>query len=262
MHGFGIFVVGCLVSLTLVAVICILAERIAKGYVPVMIAGLLAGVTILADIMASAKLVDLQMFGMDLVADAGIFVFPVILLGQDYLNEFYGKKAAQVAVWSGFMAKIYLAIMLPFLISNFFPWSIYATELQEASKITLALGARISIASIIAYFLSGFTNVYVYDRLKVITKNKKKWLWVRNNVSSNVAMLFDNILFCFIAFGGVLPFEVVWGMVLAGILLKWMLNWLDTIFLYIMYWFKENGIISGEHHLKHPEEAVAEGDAS
>src|SRR5690554_200488 len=114
MQGFLIFLMGCAISLGIVMVVCVLSERIAKGNVPIMIAALLAGVTVIADIMASAKMVELNIFGWQLTATAGTFVFPVILLGFDYLNEFYGKDAAKIGVWGGFMAKLYMAIMVPF----------------------------------------------------------------------------------------------------------------------------------------------------
>jgi|GEM_PF-1467874 len=249
--SFWAFLLMMAISLGIVAVICIVSERLAKGYVPIMIAAVLAGVTIIADITASAKLIELNFFGWELVTTAGIFAFPVILLGFDYLNEFYGKDAAKIGVWGGFMAKVYMALMLPLLLSDFLPAAGFALELQDASRIALAQGARIGIASIIAYFLSGFTNVYVYSYVNKLTKGTKKTIWIRNNVSSNVAMLFDSILFILLAFAFTLPWPVVFAMIWAGVILKWLCNWLDTIFLYAMYWFKENGIISGEHHKKH-----------
>lgn len=257
MHGFYVFAVGCIISLALVTATIILAERIAKGNVPIMIAGLLAGVTVLADVLASAKLTDLTFFGQICTIDGGTCIFPVILLGQDYLNEFYGPKAATTAVWGGFMSKIFFALMLPFVLSDFFPAAEFAIDLQEASRIALNLGPRIAIVSIIAYFCSGYTNVFVYDWINRKTKGGLKWLWLRNNVSSNVAMLFDNILFCFGAFYGVIPTAAVWSMVFAGILLKWICNWLDTIFLYLMYWLKKTGIIYGGEARTFEEEAEA-----
>lgn len=245
MQGLWIFGTGCIISLALVTATIILAERVAKGNVPIMIAGLLAGVTVLADVLASAKLADMVFFGQTATIDGGTCIFPVILLGQDYLNEFYGPKAATTAVWGGFMSKIFFALMLPFVLSDFFPASPFAVDLQEASRIALNLGPRIAVVSIIAYFCSGYTNVWVYDKINKATKGTIGTLWIRNNVSSNVAMLFDNILFCFGAFYGVIPTAAVWSMVLAGILLKWICNWLDTVFLYLMYWLKKNGVIYG-----------------
>lgn len=248
MQGFLVFLMGCAISLGIVMVVCIVAERIAKGHVPIVIAGLLAGVTIIADIMASAKLVELNFFGWNIITTAGVFAFPVILLGLDYLNEFYGKDAAKVAVWGGFMAKIYMVLMIPLLLSDIIPAAGFALDLQDASRISLALGARIGIASIIAYFFAGFTNVYVYSYMMKVTGGKH--LWIRNNVSSNVSMIFDQIIFLLLAFVGVLPITVIGSMIFAGMILKWICNWMDTIFLYTMYWFKNKGIISGEHHMK------------
>lgn len=253
--SFWAFLLMMAMSLGIVAVICVISERLAKGYVPIMIAALLAGVTIIADITASAKLIELNFFGWELITTAGIFAFPVILLGFDYLNEFYGKESAKIGVWGGFMAKVYMALMLPVLLSDFLPAAGFALDLQDASRIALAQGARIGLASIVAYFLSGFTNVYVYAYMNKVTKGLKKSLWIRNNVSSNVAMLFDSILFTILAFAFTLPWPVIIAMIWAGVILKWICNWLDTIFLYLMYWFKEKGIISGDHHKQHEDGA-------
>lgn len=257
MQGLYVFGVGCIISLALVTAAIILSEKVGKGHVPVMIAGVLAGVTILADVLASGKLAELTFFGQVVTIDGGTCIFPVILLGQDYLNEFYGPKAASTAVWGGFLSKIFFALMLPFVLSDFFPAAEFAVEIQDASRIALNLGPRIAIVSIIAYFLSGYTNVLVYDWVNKKTKGGLKWLWLRNNLSSNVAMLFDNILFCFGAFYGEIPTAAVWSMVFAGILLKWICNWLDTIFLYLMYWLKKTGVIYGKETANTFEEEIA-----
>lgn len=248
MEGLIIMIRAAFVALVVMTVLVLFAERFAKGYVPMVIAAVLAGVTIVADIMAGAKFIEVNFFGWLMEAEAGTFVFPVILLGVDYLNEFYGKTLARFAVIGGWLAKIYMALLFPFLLSDYLPWAGFAVEFgqDEMAKIILGLAPRIAIVSIIAYLLAGLSNVHIYAWLMKLTKGKH--LWLRNNVSSNVAMLFDTILFVFGAFLFVLPIYVVINMVFAQIIMKWITNWMDTIFLYLMAYLKTKGIITGKQH--------------
>lgn len=249
MQGILIYLLGAGVSLTLVTAGVIVSERAGKKYATLMIVSMLAGVTLFSDIMASAKLSELVFFKWHLTIPVGTFAFPVILLGQDYLNEFYGDKVARTGVWGGFLAKLFMAIMMPLLLSDLIPSGQFV-DLESAARFCLAQSPRMAIASIICYWASGYTNVYTYAWIYKTLGGGPKWLWVRNNVSSNVAMLFDSVLFIILAFGGTMPWNVLWSMIWAMVLLKWICNWADTLFLYLMYWLKSSGIISGEHHRK------------
>lgn len=258
MQGILIYLIGAGISLTLVTVGVLVSERLGKKHATYMIVALLAGITLFSDILASAKMSELTFFKWQLTIPAGTFVFPVILLGQDYLNEFYGEKVARTGVWGGFLAKIFMAIMLPILLSDIIPSGQFA-DLESAARFCLSQSPRVAIASIICYWLAGYVNVYTYAWIYKITGSGPKWLWVRNNVSSNLAMLFDSVFFIILAFGGTMPWNVIGSMIWAMVLLKWICNWADTLFLYLMYWLKRTGIISGEHHRKDGQ--VAGGEA-
>lgn len=244
-QGIGVYLQAAILALVLVTATVIFAERssIGKGYVPVLIGCLLAGITILSDIMASAKLVSLVFGGREFTTTAGTLIFPVILLGQDYINEFYGQEVAMRMVYGGWIAKIFMAILLLVLLYAT-PAASYAQEQAEMANKVLGLTPRIGIASIVAYLISGTVNVKVYDWLRKATKERH--LWLRNNASSNAAMLVDTAVFCTAAFVGALPSNVVLDISLTMIVVKIITNWLDTGFLYLMTYLKQGGWIKQE----------------
>lgn len=249
MQGIWIYLFGASISLTIVTLGVLVSERVGRKQATLMIVAMLAGVTLFSDIMASAKLSELTFLKWQLTIPVGTFAFPVILLGQDYLNEFYGERVAKAGVWGGFLAKLFMAVMMPILLSDMIPSGQFV-DLESAARFCLSQSPRMAIASIICYWAAGYTNVLTYAWIYKATGGGPKWLWVRNNVSSNVAMLFDSVLFIILAFGGTMPWNVLGSMIWAMILLKWICNWADTGFLYLMYWLKSSGIISGEHHRK------------
>jgi uncharacterized integral membrane protein (TIGR00697 family) len=77
---------------------------------------------------------------------------------------------------------------------------------------------RIVVASITAEVLSELIDTEGY-RLWV-ERVTERYQWMRVLVSNAVAVPVDSLVFAWLAFGGVLPTNVVWSIVLANILIK------------------------------------------
>ncbi|MCJ7625791.1 MAG: queuosine precursor transporter, partial [Anaerolineaceae bacterium] len=77
---------------------------------------------------------------------------------------------------------------------------------------------RIVIASIVAEIIAEFIDTEGY-RLWT-EKVTKKYQWSRVLVSNAVSIPVDSLLFCWIAFGGVLPTSVVWAIFGSNVLVK------------------------------------------
>ena len=73
-----------------------------------------------------------------------------------------------------------------------------------------------------------------------------KWIWIRNNLSTMLSQIIDSIVFCAIAFVGLVPAEEFWEIVVTTYLLKWMVAVADTPLVYLArHWKKNNKIVSG-----------------
>ncbi|MGL4672970.1 queuosine precursor transporter, partial [Cetobacterium sp.] len=58
-------------------------------------------------------------------------------------------------------------------------------------------------------------------------------LWIRNNGSTMVSQLVDNVLFTSLAFAGVFPINIMFEIFLSTYILKWIVAAMDTPFLYL-----------------------------
>lgn len=161
----------------------------------------------------------------------GIFFVPILFLVTDIISEVYGKKKAkQFVLISVFillilLAATYLAILLP-------PNETWGN--QEAFQSIFGASVRMIIASIIAFVVSQFHDVWAFHRLKKATKGK--FLWLRNNVSTMGSQLIDTTLFMFIAFYQITPkftISFIITLIIPYYLFKVLFSFIDTPFVYL-----------------------------
>lgn len=160
---------------------------------------------------------------------AGILVFPLSYILGDVLTEVYGFNRARRIIYYGFVANIFMAIILWVAIK--LPpapgW-----PLQKEFEAIHSLVPRIVLASVIGYLLGELTNSFVMSRLKILTK--ARFLWVRT-ISSTVAGQFvDTSLFAFIAFGGIFKINLLIIIVLWGWIFKVAYEATATPFTYLV----------------------------
>jgi uncharacterized integral membrane protein (TIGR00697 family) len=145
--------------------------------------------------LAATKLIS---FG-SIIIDGGAILFPLVYILGDVLTEVYGYKYARRAIWTGF--GVMLLAILCFTVVRYLP---PAADYHDQMSYEAVLGffPRIVAASLVAYLVGEFLNAYVLAKLKIKTKGKK--LWLRLIGSTVVGEFFDTIIFCLIAFGGVI----------------------------------------------------------
>ena len=99
---------------------------------------------------------------------------------------------------------------------------------------------RFFIASMIAYLISQYFDVWFFNYLKNITSNK--FLWFRNNLSTIFSSLIDNSIFSIFAWIILNPdpesfYNVVMIYIFGTYLLRIVIALLDTPFIYIAKFF-------------------------
>lgn len=135
-----------------------------------------------------------------IVTDGGAFLFPIAYILGDVISEVYGFKAARKAVITGFALQV-LASFVFWLVMISPPGPGY--ENQEAFEAVLGFYPRIVAASLVGYFVGQLLNSYVLVAVKKRMGEQK--LWVRLLTSTGVGEFADTLLFCTIAFLGVIP---------------------------------------------------------
>lgn len=197
--------------------------------------GLLAWIP-MATILANIQVIKtVQLFGM--TATLGNVAYASIFLATDILSENYGKRDATIAVWLGFFSMLAsIAIMCPAI--AFVPNN--SDFAQDSLKTIFTVMPRIASASIIAYIISQFHDIWSYHLWKSKLPDVR-FLWVRNNISTLVSQFLDSAVFTTIAFLGVFPMNVFWSIMLTTYLLKAMTALLDTPCIYLASWLFRNG---------------------
>lgn len=129
-------------------------------------------------------------------ASVAIFVLPLIFTINDVITEVYGKERTRSVIRSG--------LFVIFLILTF---SILATSLPSSARFQVSekaydtifgLSARIAAASLTAFALAEFLDVFIFAKIREMLG--KKALWFRNNASNFVSQFVDTSVFMFLAF--------------------------------------------------------------
>lgn len=161
--------------------------------------------------IADSKIIALGPFSIG----GGTFLFPISYIFGDILTEVYGYKSSRRVIWIGFLTNFCMA--LTFMIIGALPPA-HDWENQKAFEAILGLTPRIVLASLIAFLIGEFSNSFVLAKMKIFSKGR--FLWTRTIGSTIVGELADTIVFCLIAFTGVLPFTLVTSIIISGYLFK------------------------------------------
>ncbi len=178
-------------------------------------------------------LLMIDMFGQE--ATLGNVIYGTTFLATDILNENHGKRSANLTVFIGFFAVVTVIILSQ--ITMLFTTNQFDFAMSSFKEI-FELSPRIALASICTYFISQLFDIWLYNKIKERTGEKK--LWIRNNASTLLSQLVDTIAFTIIAFYGVLDNEIVIGMILPTYLIKLLVSILDTPFMYVAKNMKNN----------------------
>jgi uncharacterized integral membrane protein (TIGR00697 family) len=161
------------------------------------------------------------------VATLGNVMYAGIFWATDVISELYGKREAKRAVWIGF-ASLLLATASMQAALLFRP---HASDFVDPSlKTVFSLLPRVAGASLVAYLLSQFHDVWAFHFWRKRTASR--YLWLRNNLSTLVSQALDSIVFSFGAFVGVFSLDIVLQIALTTYILKFVVAALDTPFIY------------------------------
>lgn len=174
------------------------------------ITALFVAVLIISNI-ASTKILNLGWF----TFDGGTILFPLSYIFGDILTEVYGYKRSRKVIWTGFICVVLMTLV--FAAVQHLPAADGWTN-QAAFDAILGVMPKIVLASLIAYLAGEFSNSYILAKLKIVTKGK--YLWIRTIGSTIVGEFLDTIIFCLIAFYGVLPNKLLLAVIISNYIFK------------------------------------------
>jgi queuosine precursor transporter len=168
-----------------------------------------------------------EIFG--LTATLGNIVYATTFLVTDILGENYGRKDAGRAVAIGFLSLISVVVLMQ-LALLFEPSS--EDFAQPHLSAIFQILPRVTLASVVAYALSQYHDVWAYHFWKVRFPGPRR-IWVRNNLSTVVSQLIDSAVFSFAAFLGVFELSVVMEIAATTYLFKVIVAVADTPLVYL-----------------------------
>lgn len=146
--------------------------------------------------LMGAKTFPLLELPFKLNASVAIFTVPLIFSINDIITEVYGKERARSVVRSGLLV-IVLTILYSWLTTSLPPSARFAPS-EAAYDTIFTFSIRMSIASLAAFAISQFFDVFLFSRIR--ERLGKSKLWLRNNVSNIFAQFVDTVVFIVLAF--------------------------------------------------------------
>ncbi|MGM9927853.1 MAG: queuosine precursor transporter [Bacillus sp. (in: firmicutes)] len=184
-------------------------------------------------VLANLQVVKtIEIFG--LTATLGNTMYASAFLVTDILNERYGKKEAQKAVWIGFFSLLAMTVIMQMALL-FQP---HETDFaQDALTTIFGFLPRVALGSLAAFLVSQFLDVHLFSWLRTKFPSDGQF-WIRNNGSTLISQFIDTLVFTSIAFLGVYDFNIWLEIFITTYLLKFIVSVLDTPFGYIAKRFK------------------------
>ncbi len=193
-----------------------------------------------SELMGAKTFPLVKIFGYQFNASVAILILPLIYTINDVIVEVLGKERARSVVRSGLLV---VAMILIFsVISTTLPPSLRFSKQEPAYEAVFKLSARIAAASLIAFIISEFTDVFIFVKLR--EKFGKKALWFRNNASNFISEGLDTFIFMFLAFYTIdksfaVNFSFLISIILPYWFLKCIMSVVETPFAYLgVKWLK------------------------
>jgi len=181
------------------------------------------------------KFVTVDMGFRVFIVSAGILPYPLTFLVTDLISELYGQKRANLVVFSGFIASLFVLLFL-WLGGQFnaIPESLVSDSIYNS---VFRNAWRLIAGSMIAYLFAQVIDVRIFHFWKKLTNGKH--LWLRNNGSTIVSQLVDTTLVICILFVGVWNSDQILSAIIDGWLFKMLMALLDTPIIYgVIYLLK------------------------
>ena len=149
------------------------------------------------------------------ITDGGALLFPLTYILGDVLTEIFGFNAARRAIFTAMALQITAAVVFWFvtLLPAAPGWG-----MQDAYASVVGFVPRIVLASVVAFVVGETLNSYVLVWIK--ERTKERLLWARLIGSTIVGELADTLVFCTIAFYGVITGAEFANYVITGYIYK------------------------------------------
>ncbi|MBP9690764.1 queuosine precursor transporter [Candidatus Woesebacteria bacterium] len=151
---------------------------------------------IVSELMGAKTFPLLTIGTFTLNASVAIFLIPLLFTINDVVIEVHGAERARSIVRTGLFMIILLMGFI--LLSISLPPSARFEGTEEAYDAIFGKSLRITAASLTAFALADFLDIFIFSKIRKKLGIVK--LWLRNNASNFIAQLIDTTVFMVLAF--------------------------------------------------------------
>ncbi len=190
-------------------------------------------IILVASYIAAQMLADIASLKIGVVAgfavDMGTFIYPITFTLRDVVHKVLGKRNTQVLILSAGAINLFMAgyLMWAASVPGDADWGLT----NEFSAI-LSPVWRIVLASIAAEVVSEMLDTEIYSWF--VKKITRRYQWARVLTSNSISVPIDNLIFSVGAFGGVLPWSIVWQIFIFNLIVKYLVTLLSLPLIYIV----------------------------
>ena len=177
------------------------------------------GIVVISLYIAAQLLSDVASLKISLIAgfsmDAGTLIYPLTFTIRDLIHKRLGKMAARKIIILAAGINLFMALFF-----HFVAWLPQDPAWGLGKEFTTILGPvwRIVIASIIAEVFSELIDTEIYHLWQSRITTKYQWMSVLSRKAVSIPI--DSLIFCWGAFGFLLPHDVVWSIFFANVIVK------------------------------------------
>ena len=190
-------------------------------------------VVVIAAYIGAQMLADIASLKIGLVAgwavDMGTFIYPITFTLRDVVHKTLGKHLTRTLIFTAGAINLFMALYLM--------WSASVPSdpswgLGEEFSAILAPVWRIVVASIVAEVVSELLDTEAYHWW--VTRVTRRFQWLRVLFSNSISVPVDNLIFAVGAFGGILPWNVVWQIFGLNLLVKYGVTLISLPLIYLV----------------------------
>ncbi len=183
----------------------------------VVLSGVFITNAIIAEILGT-KIFDISLFK-EFSLSVGVVIWPVVFITTDIINEYFGKKGVKRISYFTIILILYVFLII-YLSTKLTPNSYWIDinkidntgnpfNINFAYNIIFLQSTGIIIGSVIAFLIAQLLDVFIFQKIKKITKGKL--IWLRATGSTLISQFIDSFIVLIIAFYFLAPEGKAWS---------------------------------------------------
>ena len=183
----------------------------------IILTGIFITNAIIAEILGT-KIFDFS-FVKNFSLSVGVLIWPVVFITTDIINEYFGKSGVKKISYYTIILILYVFLIVFLstkLIPNTYWLNINSTDnsgnpfnIDYAYNTIFLQSTGIIIGSVFAFLIAQLLDVFIFQKIKKITKGK--FIWLRATGSTLISQLIDSFVVLTIAFYFLAPEGKEWS---------------------------------------------------